>query len=72
MAQQLSTELIYVILSSVTQFTAGEPKSKCSSCNHSSKEYLKDLSKYNKYDFTNMNDIFIESMIVKNPEKLSV
>ena len=40
MAQQLSTELIYVILSSVSHLTEGEPKSKCIHCESKDKEYL--------------------------------
>ena len=49
--QQLSTDLVYTILVSITDHTVGNPKSKF-------------WIDYQKYDFANKNEITIESMIV--------
>lgn len=64
MNSQLSVDMIYTILHSITEHTIGRVKNK-------------DWRNYQMYDFMNgkqmtRNEIFIESMIVKNPNNLRV
>ena len=64
MNSQLSVDIIYTILFSITEHTVGRPKSK-------------DWRKYEMYDFMNGdhltgNQNLIESMIVRNPNQLKV
>jgi len=59
MNQQLSVELVYSILFTVTEHTVGIPKSI-------------DWKIYQPYDFINKNEFLIESMTVRNPESFAV
>ena len=59
MTAQLSVDLIYAILYSITEHTVGIKKSE-------------DFKNYQQYDFTNKNVVLIEYMIVKNPSKIEL
>ena len=56
MYKQLSIDLIYTILHSITEHTVGMVKGKT-------------WKEYKGYDFTNSNNFLIESMVVKNPSE---
>jgi len=57
--QQLSIEMIYTILYSITEYTVGEVKGE-------------KYDSYKNYDFVSFNQILIDYMIVKDPKKMQV
>ena len=59
MNEQLSIDLLYVILKVITDHTVGVKKH----------EFWHD---YHQFDFTNANTFTIEHLVVKNPEKFNV
>ena len=57
--QQLSVELIYTILYTITKYTVGKSKSS-------------DYREYKLYDFESFNQVPIDFMIVQEPKTLQV
>lgn len=62
MNAQLSVDLVYAILHTITENTVGIPKRE----DGTRLNWLV----YQKYDFTNKNDFLIESMVINNPKKM--